>query len=200
MRYAQHHVYFPGPEAPGGEREMSEEAEMRSAKKVREIMDDIFDYPHLPYWFSLGQAIKILKKTLPGTDVCTYPRGILIFDERYNLLGTLNIRDILRGLEPRFKSASSEPSGMVEDEATMAGIAEQLYGDESKALLDRPVSDFMIPASVFLDPEDIVTKAAYLMLRHNLIFVPVLEGRKRLVGIVKVIKIFDEITNAVMEE
>ncbi len=173
---------------------------MKHVKKVREVMDDIFDYPHLPYWFSLGQAIKILKKTLPGTDVCTYPRGILIFDERYNLLGTLNIRDILRGLDPKFKTVSSETPASVEDDTTVASIAAGLYGDESKQLLDRPVSDFMVPASVFLEPDDPVTKAAYLMLRHNLIFVPVLEGKKRLIGIVKVIKVFDEITHVVMEE
>lgn len=172
---------------------------MKSARRIRELMDDIFDYPHLPYWFSLRQAIKILKKTLPTTEVCMYPRGILIFDERYNLLGTLNIRDILKGLEPRLKSRAPETEPPVEDESEIAALVESLYGEASRELLERPVSDFMVPAKFFLDPDDPVTKAAYLMFQHGLIFLPVLESRRKLVGIVKVIKVFDEITNVLLK-
>ncbi len=174
---------------------------MKKARRIKDIMEDIFDYPHLPYWFSNKQAIDILKKMLPGSEVCSYPRAILIFDERYNLLGTLNIRDILRGLEPRFvESADEKMASIMEDEDAFSGFLETLYGDASKEMLKKPVSEMMVPAKFFLEPDDPVTKAAFMMLQHNLIFLPVLEDKKKLVGIVKVVRVFDEITNVLLSE
>jgi hypothetical protein len=31
--------------------------------KSANIMEDIFEFPHLPYWFTLRQAIDIIKAT-----------------------------------------------------------------------------------------------------------------------------------------
>jgi CBS domain-containing protein len=173
---------------------------MKGAKKVREIMDDIFDFPHLPYWFSVRQATDILKRTLPADNVCNYPRSILIFDERYNLLGSLNIRDILRGIEPKLQVPLVESDHPIEDDSSLASIAEGLYGDASVGLLDKPVSDFMTPARFFLSPDDPVTKAAYLMIHYNIISLPVLESRKKLIGMVRMVRVFDEIATALLAD
>lgn len=34
---------------------------MSDSKVVKDIMVGIFDHPHIPYWFSISQAIRIVK-------------------------------------------------------------------------------------------------------------------------------------------
>jgi CBS domain-containing protein len=162
---------------------------MKPAKKVKDLMDDIFDYPHLPYWFSLKQTIDILKKAGSGTNA--HPLSILIFDERYNLLGTLCARDIYKVLEIKFKALLPESQPSMEDESEIFRIIETICNDTARALLEKPVSDFMVPVRSFLEPEDTTIKAADLMIQHNLICLPVLEDKKKLVGIIKKIKVCD---------
>jgi len=164
---------------------------MHTIKKIRDLMKDIFDYPHMPYWFSIKQAIKIIKKSFPSTEVCPYPIVILIFDEKYNLLGTVTLKDILRGLEPRFMS---------EGESELSVDWEALYGEESKNLLEKPVSEIMVPATTFVNPDDPITKAAYLMIQQNVVFLPVLEDKRKLVGLVRMIDVFDELANVVLRQ
>ena len=56
----------------------------------------------------------------------------------------------------------------------------------------------MMPAKHFLKPEDPITKAAYLMLRNDLILLPVIENNKKLVGVVRVIEVFEELSSAIL--
>jgi Mg/Co/Ni transporter MgtE len=171
---------------------------MPNEKKVKDLMDDIFDYPHLPYWFSIKQAVEILKKTLPANTVCSYPRAILIFDEKYNLLGTLSIRDILRWLEPKIMQASAELPSLTEKEMDSFISWDSLYSEEAKARMEKPVSEAMTPANIFIEPDDHISKVAYLMLKNNLMYLPVLEGKKKLVGVIKMINVFDVMTDVVL--
>jgi Mg/Co/Ni transporter MgtE len=170
---------------------------MHDVKKIKDLMKDIFDYPHTPYWFTVKQIIKIIKKSFPTAEVCPYPIVILIFDEKYNLLGTLTLKDILRGLEPKFANAEAHLLAGEEEELSIDW--ESLYGAESKNLLEKPVSEIMVPAMSFVEPDDPITKAAYLMIRHNLIFLPVLEDKRKLVGLIRMIEVFDELTNVILK-
>lgn len=158
---------------------------MNETSTVKDLMDDIFDYPHLPYWFSVRQAIGIIKKLLPDSGLCLYPRAVLIFDEKYNLLGSLSIKDILKGLDPAILN-------IPEDDPA---AADSLYRDNLMEQVEKPVSEIMVPATVFLGPDDSLSMAAYLMVKHDRICLPVLEGKKKLVGIVKMAKIFDRLTD-----
>jgi Mg/Co/Ni transporter MgtE len=58
----------------------------------------------------------------------------------------------------------------------------------------------MVPAKHFVEPGDPLTKAAYLMLHHDLVLLPVLESKKKFVGLVRMIEVFDEISNAILKE
>ncbi|UCD94855.1 MAG: CBS domain-containing protein, partial [Candidatus Zixiibacteriota bacterium] len=69
--------------------------------RVGELMIPLDKYPHVPYNFTLGQAMAVFQQAvlvIGGKN--SLPREILIFDQDYNLLGTAGRRDILRGLEP----------------------------------------------------------------------------------------------------
>ena len=71
-------------------------------KKVAELMIPLEDYPHIPYWFTLRQAMAIVREAAIKFKRTFEPRSMLVFDEKYHLLGILTLRDILRGLAPKF--------------------------------------------------------------------------------------------------
>ena len=173
---------------------------MSESKVVKDAMIGIFEYPHVPYWFTINQTIKIVKVSFISTKKYPDPLAVLVFDEKYNLMGTLTLKDILRGLEPRFLQPSAIAQLPEEDESTLSLIWDTLFNKSSKALADKPVSDIMIPAQYFVEPDDPITKAAYLMIHHDLVLLPVLENKKKFVGIVRMIEIFDEISNAILKE
>jgi Mg/Co/Ni transporter MgtE len=139
---------------------------MAKRKVVKDLMIDVFEYPHVPYWFTVKQAIMVIKKSLIETEKCIHPLAVLVFDEKYNILGTLTLKNILKGLE-------------------------------SKEKAERPVSEVMIQAKLFVEPDDPINKAADLMLNNDLILLPVIENKKKFVGVVRMIEIFDELTNAI---
>jgi Mg/Co/Ni transporter MgtE len=171
---------------------------MSDGKVVKDVMIGIFEYPHVPYWFTINEAIKIVKASFISAKKYPDPLAVLVFDEKYNLMGTITLKDILRGMEPRFLKATEKAQGLREDESTLSLIWDTLFDKSSKALAEKPVSDIMVPAHYFVEPTDPITKAAYLMLHHDLILLPVLEGRKKFVGLVRMIEVFDEISNAIL--
>jgi len=137
---------------------------MSESKVVKDLMIDVFEYPHVPYWFTIKQAIMVIKKSVLGTEKCIHPLAVLVFDEKYNILGTLTLKDILKGLE-------------------------------SKEKAERLVSEVMIPAKFFVEPDDPTAKAADLLLNNDLILLPVIENQKKFVGVVRMIEIFDNLTS-----
>ena len=173
---------------------------MSNGKVAKDVMIGIFEYPHVPYWFSISQAIRIVKVSFLSTKKYPEPMAILVFDEKYNLMGTLSLKDLLRGLEPRFLKPSTKAQVSEEDESSLSIIWDSLFTKESKELSEKPVSEIMVPAKYFVEPNDPVTKAAYLMLHHDLILVPVLENKKKFVGLVRMIEVFDEISSAILKE
>jgi Mg/Co/Ni transporter MgtE len=173
---------------------------MSKSKVVKDLMLDVFDYPHVPYWFTIGQAIKIIKVSFISTKKYTEPLAILVFDEKYNLMGTLSLKNILTGLEPRFMRPTGKAQGYIQEEKELSLIWDTLFSEESKELSQKAVSEIMIPVKYFVEPDDSITKAAYLMIHHDLLLLPVLEAKKKFVGLVRMIEIFDELSNAILQE
>jgi hypothetical protein len=72
---------------------------MSYEKKVKDLMIPLEDYPHIPYWFTLNQAVIIVREAAIKYEGSFEPRAVLVFDEKYHLLGILTLKDIVRGLE-----------------------------------------------------------------------------------------------------
>ena len=145
---------------------------------VREIMVDVFEYPHIPYWFTLRQAAGIARNTLLGGEKHVSPPVVLVFDEKYNLVGMANLRDIVRGLEPLWSGAPAPGGGKPASEAAVATVMRA------------------VPACVA--PEAPVADAARLVVEHGLDLVPVLEGNKKLIGVVRWQEVFRECSRAAL--
>jgi len=172
---------------------------MSKGKVVKDLMLDVFDYPHVPYWFTLSQAIKIIKVSFISAKKYPEPLAILVFDEKYNLMGTLSLKNILTGLEPRFMRPTTDAQAYTKEGPELALIWSTLFNKESKDLAEKPVSEIMVPAKYFVEPDDPITKAAFMMIHNDLILLPVLENKKKFVGLVRLIEIFNEISDAVLK-
>ncbi len=172
---------------------------MSNSKAVKDLMIDVFDFPHIPYWFTIRQAIGIIKKSLLTSEKCHHPMAILVFDEKYNLVGTLSLKDILRGLEPKFLKTTTKAQVHAEDESGLSVLWDTLFNKESKEAAEHPVSEVMVTAKFFVLPEDTITKAAYLMVHNDLVLLPVLEDKKKFVGLVRIIEIFNELSDAILK-
>ncbi len=173
---------------------------MSSGKAVKELMVDAFTFPHIPYWFTIKEAMWIIKKAFLEGEKCVRPMVVLVFDEKYNLVGTLTPRQVLRGLEPKFMKTSAKIEGIAPDESLLSIIWDTLYYTESKNLSEYPVTEVMKPIQFFVEPDDPVTKASYIMIRNDLIVLPVLEKKKKLVGIITTLDIFTDLSNIVLNE
>ncbi|MFA4830456.1 MAG: CBS domain-containing protein, partial [Thermodesulfovibrionales bacterium] len=60
-------------------------------------------------------------------------------------------------------------------------------------------SEVMVPAKFFVQPDDPITKAAYLMVHNDLALLPVLENKKKFVGLVRIREVFDELSSSILE-
>ena len=147
---------------------------MTAQTTVREIMVDVFEYPHIPYWFTLRQAAGIVRNTLLGGEKLVHPLVVLVFDEKYNLVGMVNLREIIKGLEPLWSGTgvASAPGGKPASETTVATV--------------------MHSAANFVEPGAGVAEAARIIVEHGLELVPVLEDRKKLIGVVRWQEVFQE--------
>ena len=173
---------------------------MTGGKTVKDLMVDVFEFPHIPYWFSIRQAIGIIKKSVLESAKCVRPIVILVFDEKYNLVGTLTHINILKGIEPNFLKPVTKAEVHEESEVDLSIIWDSLFTKESTALAEKPVSEVMVPTKLFVEQDDPVTKAAYMMLHNDLVLLPVLENKKKLIGVVRMVEVFDELSNAILSE
>jgi len=173
---------------------------MSKSAVVKDLMVDVFEYPHIPYWFTIKQAIGIIKKSFLETEKCVRPLAVLVFDQKYNLMGTVTLKDILKGLEPQLlKPQVMTDFAGADIEQALASYEAAMFSEESKKLVEKPVSEIMTPIKVFVSPDDTAVKAAFLMVHHNITILPVLEDRKKLVGLVRMLEVFKEVSSIVSE-
>ena len=154
---------------------------MTAQTTVREIMVDVFEYPHIPYWFTLRQAAGIIRNTLLQGEKHVQPLVVLVFDEKYNLVGMANLREILKGLEPLWSASGAPPAA--------AG---------AKPASEAPIATVMRPAGTFVEPGAAVADAARLIVEHGLELLPVLEDNKKLIGVVRWQEVFRECSRAAL--
>jgi len=167
------------------------------AKRAGDIMIPIDKYPHIPYWFTLRQAVATMEKSeLEVEGRKSLPRALLVFNEQYQLLGIVRRRDLLRGLEPKFLRTMPAPhrKQLFEVEAD-ADLAELSPGKIQKAIqeqAEQPVSEVMQPIVGTVDFTDHLTKVVYKMIGQDQTLLPVMR-EDRIVGVVRSVDVFHEI-------
>jgi CBS-domain-containing membrane protein len=156
---------------------------MESIKKVKDLVIPLSEYPHMPYWATLKEAIVQLNVAHE-----TGHHTVLVFDEAYKLVGMLLQKDILKGLVPKFAQHHEEGVPIAWDDLLKAG---------SERRLSRPIKEFMSEVVARLDADDSILKASHILLHNDAYLLPVID-KKKLIGVVRMGDLFHEITNAIL--
>ena len=168
---------------------------MSDTKRVKELMIPLEDYPHIPYWFTLRQAMAIIREAAIKFEGAFEPRAVLVFDEKYQLMGILTLRDIIRGLEPRFM----HETGLVKMDPNLAVLMGDLFGPGLREASQKPVSEVMSPIRIKTEGDDSIAKALFLMIQEKVGLMPVKQDNK-VAGMIRLSDIFTEITKLVLGE
>jgi CBS domain-containing protein len=166
---------------------------MATDKKVKDLMIPLEDYPHIPYWFTLRQAMAIVREAAIKFEGNFEPRAVLVFDDKYQLMGILTLRDIIKGLEPKFL----QETGRVKMDPSLTVFMGDLLGPNMKATSQRPVSEVMSPIQATVDGSAPIVKALYLMIKENVGLMPVIQESK-VVGMIRLSDLFNEIAKVVL--
>jgi len=172
-------------------------------KQVREIMVPLETYPHIPYWFTLRQAIAEMEPSVFDSNAKQSPSrmSLLVFDEKYQLLGMVRRRDLMRGLDPEaLQSASLDFHKKLPHLGQDSSSQKPFFDRLMKTIQERAetlVSDAMLPVKATVDQEDSLIRVVYEMVEKDLSFVSVLEG-KEVVGIVCIEDVFHEVARLVL--
>lgn len=162
-------------------------------KKVKDLMIPLEDYPHIPYWFTLRQAMAIVREAAIKFEGVFEPRAVLVFDEKYQLMGVLTLRDIIKGLEPKFLKETA----LVKMDPSLTVLLGDLFGPNMKQESQKPVSEVMSPIRITVDAQDAIVKALYMMIKENVGMIPVMQDKK-VAGIVRLSDLFTEISKVVL--
>jgi len=169
--------------------------------RAGELMIPLDKYPHLPYWFTLRQAMAEFENSSLEIDGRkSLPRVALVFDERYQLLGMVRRRDILRGMEPEFLASlpPTERRQMLDNkEGDVAGLSLEKIMDEARRRARLKVSEILVPVECVADHDDHIIKVIYEMNSNKVALVPVMkEGQ--VVGVIRSVDIFHQFAKLIL--
>ena len=164
-------------------------------KTAKDLMIPLEDYPHIPYWFTLRQAMAIVREAAIKYEGRFEPRTVLVFDEKYQLMGILTLRDIITGLEPNFLQETS----LIKMDPSLTVLMGDFCGPKMQEQSQRLVSEIMSPIKVTVNAEDPITKPLYLMIKENAGLIPVMQGGK-VAGMLRLSDLFGEISKMVLGE
>jgi CBS domain-containing protein len=168
---------------------------MSNTKSVKELMIPLEDYPHIPYWFTLRQAMAIVREAAIKFEGSFEPRAVLVFDEKYQLMGMLTLRDIIKGLEPRFMHETA----LVKADPNLTVLMGDLFGPGMREASQKPVSEVMSPIKITIAGGDSIAKAVFLMIQENVGMMPVVQDSK-VAGMIRLSDLFTEISKLVLGE
>ena len=166
---------------------------MPDQKTAKDLMIPLVDYPHIPYWFTLRQAMAIVREAALKFEMTFEPRAVLVFDEKYQLMGLLTIRDIIKGLEPKFLQESS----LIKGDPGLAVLVGNLFGPNIQQQSQRPVSEVMSPIKVTVNAGDSLPKALFLMIKEDVGLMPVVQEGK-VAGMLRLSDLYVEISRLVL--
>jgi CBS domain-containing protein len=164
--------------------------------RVRDILVPLTEYPNIRDSATLRDAFAALQDAYATGK--RY-RHLLVLDGADHLVGLLGVRDILRGVFPDYLREHHHFEGGQPDVPGLTLIWQETCATQCKEAAQHPIKEFMgaVPDTVKLN--DPITLAAYLMVVHDSSILPVVDDH-RVVGVVRVIDVFKEASQAVLHD
>ena len=159
--------------------------QQKEMRQVGDIMIPLSDYPHLPVWSTMLEAIeKMDRSELEVRGRRSLPRVLLLFDLDGSISGTVTRRDLMRGMEPQFLLGQSLQQRIKLFDIQVDPHLSELWPDNwlqaIREQVDRPVADAMRPIERTIDADELIMSAVYEMVNHDLIILPVRRKAKSL--------------------
>lgn len=159
-------------------------------KKVGELMLPLENFSAVSVHTSLRDAAFIFKKLYQGQkEPFPYP-SLLVFKNK-TLVGVLRIQDLLELAQPQKLREGWYQGWHLPASWSEPLFFTGLFTRQCAQMADKPVSAAMFPFTFYLQREDTLSRAAYLMRSHGVDLLPVREGNQA-VGILRVGDIFEE--------
>ena len=155
--------------------------------KVRDIMEPVKDYLYPEE--TLREAVnkmKVIKRQGTGIGV----KGLIVIDEKGNLVGMVSIKEILKAIIPYYME-------IVEvEEFTWNGMLEQM----AKKVADKKVKEIMEKDVVTIHDYAPLMECATLMVKHDLQRIPVIDENGKVTGIVYVRDLYYAVVKALLDK
>ena len=171
-------------------------------RRVGEIMIPLKDYPHLPVWSSMLEAIEMMHRAeLNVRGRKSLPRIILLFDLDGSIAGTVRRRDLMRGMEPKFLLNQPLEYRRKPFDVQVDSHLSELWPDKwvegIREQVERPLTDVMRPIERTINFDEPIMKAVYEMVNHSLSILPVLQTGQ-VVGVIRTVDVFHELAELVL--
>ncbi len=169
------------------------------SKTAGDFMIPLDKYPHIPYWFTMREAIAIIHhSTLEINGRQSLARALLVFNEEYKLLGMLRRRDVLKALDP--EELFSKPAKYSKKLFSIdmdPELLEVSFERMIKALQDKaesPVSEIMVPVHYTVQHDDHLMKIIFEMDKSQSSLIPVMKDDV-VIGVIRTVEIMNEIAS-----
>ena len=164
-----------------------------------EIMIPLDKYPHIPYWFSIREAVAIIHHSeLDIQNKKSLARAVLVFDKEYKLLGLVRRRDILKGLDPEnllvTKSDNSKKLFDVAIDPNLLEVSTDRLINTIKENAETPVSQIMQPINSTVNYDDHLLKIIYEIDLSGTSMIPVMKDDV-VVGVVRTVEVLNELVD-----
>jgi CBS domain-containing protein len=127
-------------------------------------------------------------------------RNVLVLDDHERLVGTLGLRDLLYALLPDYLHQTPERyEGGGIDLASLAPLWQEDCSEQCRKAAAMPAGAHARKIAATLAPDDPLTKAVFLFAATGANILPVVED-KRLLGVLRLVDVFAEVTKAVLHE
>lgn len=171
--------------------------------RVGEFMIPLNEYPHLPVWSTLAEAIKLMHTSIiENAGQKSLARVVFLFDLDGSIAGIVRRRDLMRGLEPSFLvSQPLEYRRKMFDVEIDPNLSELSSGKVVKGIRengDRPVTDVMRGIERTIDFDAHIIHAVYEMVNHRLSILPVVQNKK-VVGVIRTVDVFHQLAELALE-
>ncbi len=163
---------------------------------AEDLMIPLDDYPHIPYWFTIREAIAMMHHSeIEKKGRKSLARAVLVFDEEYNLLGMARRRDILSGLNPERNMKEAHHSKQIyeiKSDPDLLEMSSEALIKNLPEMAKKQVGDIMRPLKQTLNHDDHIMTIIYEMNETQMSMLPVLKDGV-VAGVVRTVEVMNEI-------
>lgn len=175
---------------------------MLDSLSVRDLYVSIDEYPHIAADAPIAEAFAILNSAL---EAHTRYRSMLVHDDDGRLQGYLTMRDLVHavadfqhGKQTAYKYYHPF-EGIPEDFTALSLIWQDGFTLKIREETGKPVHEVMTLVEDTVCLDDPLGKCAYLMLARNVRMLPVVEQDNRVLGVVRLVDLFQCIARAIRD-